>query len=73
LLRAQAKASCLKLKIAKLKAKKKKRELEEIITTKELERLENAARMPRNFPLLEPVTRTANSNFLELELLTNLG
>jgi hypothetical protein len=73
LLRARAKASRLKLKIAKLKAKKKKRELEEIATTKELKRLENAARMPRNPPLLEPATRTANSNFLELELLADLG
>jgi hypothetical protein len=72
-LRAEAKASRLKLKIAKLKAKKKKRELKEITTTKELKRLEDKARMLKDFLTLKPVMRTANSIILDLNPLTNLS
>ena len=73
LLQAKADAArlCLKLKLLREKQYSSKRE--EIATTKELERLEDKARMLKELPLLEPVTRTANLNFLDLELLTNLG
>ena len=71
--RAKAKLAAAKLSLLESKARKQKQELKEITTIKELERLKDAARMLKELPLLEPVTRTANFNFLDLELLTNLG
>jgi hypothetical protein len=59
--------------IAELKAKKKKRELEEIAATEELERLEDEAGMPKDFPTPEPVMRTADPIVLDLDPLTDLG
>ena len=73
MLRAQAKTARLKLKIAKLNAKEKKRKLKEIAAIEELEQLEDAAGMLKELLSLEPVTRIANLNFLDLELLANLG
>jgi hypothetical protein len=46
---------------------------EKIAVTKELERLEDKARMLKEFPSPKPVTRIVNLNNLDLELLANLG
>jgi hypothetical protein len=45
----------------------------EIAVNKELEQLEDKASLLKDPLLLEPVTRTANLNFLSLELIANLG
>ena len=71
--RANAKAAQLRLKLYKLEEKKFAREREEIAATKKLEQLEDTARMLRDSLLLELVTRTANLNILDLELLADLG
>ena len=55
------------------KEKKQQQEPKKIAAIKELERLENAARILKELPLLEPITRIVNLNFLDLKLLTNLG
>ena len=63
-----------------LKEKQYSYKREEIATTKELEQLENAARILKEnleniVGMLKEVSlsRTANLNFLDLELLANLG
>ena len=57
------------------KAKKQKRKLKEIIIIKNLERLEDEARMLKDFllSLLEPVKRAANSIILNPRPFANLG
>ena len=69
LLQAKANATRLYLKLELLKEKQYSYKQEEIAATKELERLEDAARMLKEVSL----SRTANLNFLDLELLANLG
>jgi len=71
--RAKAKLAAAELSLLESKAKRQGQELKEITAIEELERLEDAARMLKELSLLEPVTRTANLNFLDLELLANLG
>jgi len=73
ILQAKANAARLRLKLKLLKEKRYSYKQEEIAATKELERLENAAKILKKLPLLEPITRIANLNFLDLKLLTNLG
>jgi hypothetical protein len=56
-----------------LKEKQYSCKRKEIATTKELERLEDKARMLKELPLLIPVTRIVNLNNLDLELIAKLG
>jgi hypothetical protein len=71
--RAKAKLAAANLLLLESEAKRRRRELKEIAATKELEQLEDKARMLKDFPLLEPITRTANPFALDTRLFTNLG
>ena len=73
LLKAEANAARLYLKLEELKEKRFSYKQEEIAAIEELERLKDATRILKKLSLLELVTRIANLNFLDLELLTNLG
>jgi hypothetical protein len=73
LLQAEADAARLRLELELLKEKRYRREREEIAATEELERLEDEAGMPKASLSPEPVTRTADSDFLEPEPLADLG
>jgi len=73
LLQAKANAARLRLKLKLLKEKRYSYKQEKITITKELKQLENKARMLKDFPLLELITRTANPFILDTRLFTNLG
>jgi len=61
--------------LLKSKAKKQKRKLKKIIIIKNLERLEDKAKMLKDFflSLLKLITRVANPFILNPRLFTNLG
>jgi len=71
--RAKAKLATTKLLLLESKAKRQMQELKKITVTNKLEQLEDKAKMLKDFLLLEPVTRTANSFILDTRLFTNLG
>ena len=73
LLKAEANAARLYLKLEELKEKRFSYKRKEIATIKKLKQLENTAGMLKKLLLLEPIARTTNSNFLDLDLLANLG
>ena len=80
MLRAQAKTARLKLEIAELAARRKRRELKEIAAIEELKQLEDNARMLKEslkgvIKVLKKILllRIARINSLDLELLANLG
>lgn len=73
LLQAEADAARLRLELELLKEKRYGREREEIAATEELERLEDAAGMPKELPPWESVARTADLDFLDPEPLADLG
>ena len=69
LLQTKANTARLYLKLELLKEKQYSCKQEEITITKELEQLEDTARILKKVSL----SRIANLNFLDLELLANLG
>ena len=73
--RAKAKLAAAKLSLLKSKAKRQMQELKEIIIIKNLKRLEDKAKMLKDFlfSLLKPVKRAANLIILNSRLFTNLG
>ena len=71
LLQAEADAARLRLELELLRERRFSREREEIDATEELERLEDEAGMPKES--LEPIARTADLDFLDLEPLADLG
>jgi hypothetical protein len=73
--RAKAKLATAKLSLLKSKARKQRRKLKEIAIIKNLEKLEDKAKILKNLLLflLEPVKRTANSIILNPKLFANLG
>jgi hypothetical protein len=73
LLQAKANAARLRLKLKLLKEKQYNCKRKEIAVNKELELLEDAAKMLKDVSLLELVAYIANLNSLDLELLANLS
>ena len=80
MLHTQAKIARFKLEIVELAARRKRRELKEIAIIEELKQLKNAARMLKEslkgvVKVLKEILllRIARTNFLDLELLANLG
>ena len=73
LLKAKANTARLCLKLEKLKERRFSCKREEIATIEELEQLEDTIELLKKLLLLEPIARTANLNFLDLDLLANLG
>ena len=73
LLKAKANATRFCLKLKELKEKRFSCKREEIAAIKKLEQLKDAIKILKKLLLLELITRIANFNFLDLELLTNLG
>lgn len=71
--RAEAELAAAKLLLLEVGERRRQRELEEIAATEELERLEDAAGMPKELPSPEPVARTADLDFLDPEPLADLG
>jgi hypothetical protein len=73
LLQAKANAAQLQLKLKLIKEKQYSCKRNKIAVIKELERLEDKAKLLKDVFLLEPVTRTANPLILNTRLFTNLG
>ena len=73
LLKAKANTARLYFKLEELKEKRFSCKREEIAAIEELKRLEDAAEILKELLLLEPIARIANLNFLDLELIANLG
>ena len=73
LLKAKANTARLYLKLEELKKKRFICKREEIATIEELKQLEDTAKMLKELLLLKPIARIANLNFLNLDLLANLG
>ena len=73
LLKAKANTARLYLKLEELKEKRFSCKREEIAAIEELKQLEDAIEMLKKLLLLEPIARIANLNFLDLDLLANLG
>jgi len=55
------------------KKKRQQQKLKVIAAIEKLERLEDKVEMLKKLLLLKSIARTANFNFLDLELLANLG
>jgi len=72
LLQAKADTSRLQLKLKLLKEKPYSYKRKKITITKELKRLENAAKMLKDLLKPKAVARTDSLNFLNLNLLANL-
>ena len=70
---AKAKLAAARLVLLEVGELRRKRELKEIATTKELEQLEDKASLPKDVLLPKAIERIANLSILDLELLANLG
>jgi len=73
LLKAKANTTRLCLKLEELKEKRFSCKREKIAAIEELKQLKDTIEMLKKLLLLEPIARTANLNFLDLDLLANLG